>query len=257
MPPKGTIQLMNRFRVPRLLVIFAAAMAAVAWCGCQSPPKNSDGVAYFGQARYDKALLAFEAASVSDVNAVYNTGATYYHLGKSSLKKGQTDLARQQLAAAEAAYRRCLAADSNHVAAHRGLAVLWSEMGHSDQAFALLTDWNRQAPASTDAKVELARLYQEHGRTQDSELLLQSVLAHDPNNARALRAVGSLYDAAGLTAQASESYRRSLVSNPQQRDLEERLRTLQAGVASPIRPAPVTPGSTTHYAQGGATTYPR
>ncbi|MGL4943277.1 MAG: tetratricopeptide repeat protein [Thermoguttaceae bacterium] len=230
-------------------VIVSCVFALIV--GCQSQPRNSDGVAYFGQAKYDKALLAFESAAATDANAAYNMGATYYYLGKNSASLGKTDLAQQQLAAAEAAYKRCLATDPNHVAANRGLAVLWSETGHPQQAFDLLMDWNRRATSSTDAKVELSRLYQEHGHANESQMLLQSVLAYDPNNARALRAVGYFYDAAGQTAQAAENYRRSIVSSPQQRDLEERLRVLQAGLA-----APITPAQSTQYAQGPATIYP-
>ena len=88
--------------------------------------------------------------------------------------------------------------------------------------------------------LELARLYQEfaqicmiQGRTdvaQDcrraAETLLQRVLATEPANYRALRALGYLKEQSGDVAGAVFEYQRSLQAYPQQPDLESRVAAL-------------------------------
>jgi tetratricopeptide (TPR) repeat protein len=211
--------------------------------GCVSQNQTAEGVRYYGQARYDSALTAFHSALKSkpnDANALYNVAATYHQSAKASLLSGQAAAAQQQYVQADKYYRDCLAQNPNHVDAYRGLAALYLDCQNETAAFQLLINWYEANLSATEPKLELARLYQEYaeictiqGRAEiaqecrnATEQLLQKVLAMEPSNYRALRAMGYWKEQNGDIDGAVLYYRRSLESNPQQKDLETRIAAL-------------------------------
>jgi len=211
--------------------------------GCASQNQTAEGMRFYGQARYDAAMTAFQSvlkASPNDPNALYNVAATYHQSAKVSLVSGQAAAAQQQYEQAAQYYQLCLAKNGNHADAYRGLAALYMDCQNADAAFQLLIGWSNANPASAEPKLELARLYQEfaqicmiQGRTnvaQDcrraSEQLLQQILATEPTNYRALRALGFLKEQSGDVSGAVHEYQRALQAYPQQKDLEERIAAL-------------------------------
>ncbi|MDR0328025.1 MAG: tetratricopeptide repeat protein [Planctomycetaceae bacterium] len=222
---------------------YAVSLLILCVGGCASQSKTSEGIRYYGQARYDAAMTAFQSVlqtNPNDPNALYNIAATYHQSAKVSLLSGQTAAAQQQYEQAAQYYQLCLAKNPNHADAYRGLAALYLDGQNGEAAYQLLNGWCQANPVAVEPKIELARYYQEfaqicmiQGRTEDAqnmrngtEQLLQQVLAMEPANYRALRALGYLKEQGGDVAGAVFEYQRSLQANPQQKDLEERIAAL-------------------------------
>lgn len=253
---------MSRFS---LLILFS-----VFCCGCTSYNRTSEGLRYFGQAQYDQAMSAFQAALNSNPenpDAYYNIAATYHQSAKVYLQTGQVAVSQQHYDEADKYYRLCLSKDSNHTAAYRGLAVLFMERQNPEAAFQLLVAWEDMNLVAPEPKIELARLYQEYaqicqiqGRTDVAQncmnaalTKLQQVLSVDPNNFRALRAMGYLREQSGDIVNAIADYRRSLQSNPAQKDLSDRITALESGAG--YNSVPYVPGTTGSISGSGASVY--
>ena len=225
--------------------LFFTVVVTVATClGCTASNNNTEGVKYFGQARYDLAVLSFQAAQKADPNgpdAYYNIAATYHQFGRTTLQTGNAASAQQYFDLADQNYRLCLARNPNDTDAYRGLAVLYMERQDSEAAFKLLQDWVEANPNSAEPKIELARLHQEFasialakGDTQTAKNCQETainLLLHaqqsDPANARVYRALGFLREQTGDLMQAMNNYRQSLQVNPNQPDLADRVAQLE------------------------------
>ena len=211
--------------------------------GCAAQNHTAEGMRFFGQARYDAAMTAFRSAlqaNPNDANALYNVAATYHQSARASLQLGNAAVAQQQYEQAVRHYLSSIARNPNHADAHRGLATLYMDWQNPQAAFDLLIGWSNANPISAEPKLELARLHQEwaqyvtiQGRAEEAApfrdvpvQILQQILATDPTNYRALRALGFWKEQNGDIAGAVFDYSRSLQANPQQRDLEERIAAL-------------------------------
>ena len=211
--------------------------------GCASQNPTAEGIRHYGQARYDAAMTAFQSAykaNPNDPNTLYNIAATYHQSAKVALTSGQSATAQQQYDLAAQYYELCLAKDANHANAYRGLSAMYMDCQNAEAAFQRLIGWYNMNPVSVEPKLELARLYQEYaqicmiqGRTDvaqecrsAAEQLLQQVLAVEPTNYLALRALGYLKEQSGDVTGAVSEYQRSLQANPQQQDLETRVAAL-------------------------------
>jgi Tfp pilus assembly protein PilF len=225
---------------PRAPLALAAVALCFASCGCQiaSQGQNSEGVQYYQAGNYTSALQKFEQArgtSPSDPDSYYNMAATYHQLAK---QQKNPDYYKQ----AESLYNQCLDLDSDHVDCHRGLAVLLVETNRQDAAFRLVKNWAMDNPQSSDARVELARLYQEFGDTPTAQLHLQTALQIDQQNPRAWAAMGYLREQSGDLAQALDNYKRSYDLNKMQPAVEGRIASLTQSVGSSGTAVP--PGGT-------------
>jgi tetratricopeptide (TPR) repeat protein len=224
----------------------AASLAALVACflstGCEkfiADSHNTDGVHYFQQARYQDAIQEFGQAiyvSPCDADGYYNLGYTYYELGKRDHNPAYFRLAEDN-------YHKCLDRDGNHTACHRGLAVLLAQQGRKEDAFKLLQGWADRQPTLADPKVELARLYEEYGNHRAAENYLVEAIEAQPEDARALAALGKMREEAGDKAQALANYRRSLDTNGDQPQVASRVAALQGYGGSPVNAggAPVGP----------------
>ena len=86
--------------------------------------------------------------------------------------------------------------------------------------------------ASTDPKLELARLYKEFGDTQTASDLVVDAIKQNPRDARANRAMGMLREQQGELNLALDSYQRALNSNSMQPDLAAKVASLQQSIAT-------------------------
>ena len=224
-----------------LVALVSAALGTLAGCELAAKGQNSEGVRMFQQAYYQGALERFQQAIQTDpknADGYYNLAATYHRLGKLHSSKAEFDQA-------ESYYNQCLDRNHDHQDCHRGLAVLLTEQGRSQEAFRLLQGWSERSPTLAGPKIELARLSEETGNRDAAKQYLVEAVAADPANASALAALGKLREEAGSTAQALADYQRSLAINRFQPELAARAAMLQ----SALSPAPlVAPGGTTQMA---------
>jgi Tfp pilus assembly protein PilF len=227
----------------RIFFLQLVCVLGLFFVGCTSHNKNTEGLRYLGQARYNDAKIAFETALKADPNnpdTYYNLASTYHQSAKVSLQIGQVADAQLQYDQAVRNYQLCLEKAPNHTEAYRGLAVLYIETQNADAAFNLLINWYNTNVTSAEPKIELARLYQEFAQISQIQnrpeiakecldsatKMLQSALAIDPDNYRVFRALGYLKEQSGDIQGAIADYQRSFQVNPQQKDIENRIAAL-------------------------------
>lgn len=197
----------NRHRFARGVgwSLLAALLAAGSGCQLAAEGHNAEGVRLYRSGQYTAALQKFQQARVAspdDADSYYNMAATFHQMAKA-----QTD--QEMFRQAETLYNQCLDIDSDHVECHRALAVLLVETGRQDAAFRLMKNWALDNPKSADARVELARLFQEFGDLETAQAHLQAALMADQDNHRAWAALGALREQSGDLAQALDNYQRS------------------------------------------------
>ena len=111
----------------------------------------------------------------------------------------------------------------------------------------------QRQPGSADAKIELARLNDEFGNRQAAKEHLIEALAVQPDNPRALTALGKIREDAGDKAQALANYQRSLWQDNRQPQVAARVTALQGGpAAAGGRPASPSPHRRRHWARAMA-----
>jgi len=213
----------------RLLVTtgLLALLLVQSGCNMAAQQNNVNGRQFFELGQYSTAMNEFQKALSKDPNnadALYNLGASLYAQGKQSNNK-------QWLDQAEQLYRQAIAANDQHVDAHRGLAGLLIETNREKYAFDLINQWQSRYPAATDPIVELARLYQEYGDNRRATDLLADALKLDPNNVRTLKAMGHVREVQGQTHLALDNYLRVLQIDQQQGMVAQRVASLQSQMA--------------------------
>jgi tetratricopeptide (TPR) repeat protein len=220
------------------LAVCASLLPSVG-CRMVAQGRNVDGVRYFQQGQYPVALQRFDAALTIDprnADTYYNKGAVYHRTGLANRDQNM-------LTQAESLYNQCLDINPNHVDCYRGLAVLLTETGRTDKAFTLLRNWTVRSPQNADARVELARLYEEYGDPRSAETALNEALALDMRNWRAHAALGRLKEQSGNYDQALQNYQLAYQINRFQPELQQRIASLQSrvGPAPPVASSPGAP----------------
>jgi tetratricopeptide (TPR) repeat protein len=220
-----------------------------------------EGVRYFNQARYDQAQRAFLEALKREPNnpdIYFNLAETYHQSAKVAITQNEIAKAQQQYDEANKYYRNCLAIDINHLKANRGLAAMLIEIKQPKMAFDHIINWCNISPHLQDPKIELARLYQEwaqiilaQGQKNECDTynkktleILQNVIANDPNNYRAWRAIGFIHENNGNRENAIAAYQKSVALNPNQNDLKNKLLTMGIttinGIGTNLNQTPIT-----------------
>lgn len=230
---------MKSFKIRRnlstfgLLSICACSLLLSGCGGITASGRNAEGVRLFQQAQYDQALRQFQEASYADPNnadSYYNLAATYHRLGKANNQQGD-------LEKAETYYNMCLDRNQNHSDCYRGLAVLLAEQGRTQESFNLVEGWVNKQPNSADARIELARLSEEFGDRNTAKERLIEALAIQPDNPRALAALGKIREDSGDAAQALANYQRSLWYDNRQPQVASRVSAIQAGMNPYVMPS--------------------
>ncbi len=210
--------------------IVALGLVALAPVGCKvaADGQNLQGVRLYQNGNYDVAMQNFQKAVATDptnADGYYNMASTLHRMG----------IARNDantLSQAETLYNQCLDLDPNHQDCYRGLAVLLVETGRSDKAFNLLKNWALRSPQVADARIELARLYEEFGDPDAAKAYLTEAVGLDQYNARAWNALGRLREQAGEYSQALANYQRSYGVNQFQPEIMERMAALNRTIAN-------------------------
>lgn len=210
--------------LPRASVLLRLVVLLAFLPGCRmaADGQNQQGVRLFQQGQFQPAMQKFQQALTTDpqnADAYYNMAASMHSIG--SQKKDN-----KMLAQAESLYNQCLDIDENHVDCHRGLAVLLKETGRSDRSFALLKNWVNAQPNLADARVELARAYEEAGDLETAKLHLNHAVGLDQTNYRAWAALGHIREETGDFEQALTNYQRALDLNHFQSGVAERVAAL-------------------------------
>lgn len=217
------------------LVLLGAAGLALAGCSnFASRGMNAEGVRLFQRAQYQQAVQQFQQAIYSDpanADGYYNMAAVYHQTGKLENRKSDLDQA-------ENLYNQCLDHDPEHKDCYRGLAVLLVEERRNPEAFRLIQGWCDRQPTSAEARIELARLYEEFGDQRSAMQRLSEALTLDPNNARALAATGKLREQMGDQMQAMANYQRSLFINRFQPEVAARLAAIQTATGASAAATP-------------------
>jgi tetratricopeptide (TPR) repeat protein len=189
--------------------------------------QNLQGVRMYEQGQYDGAMRKFQEAVANDpsnADAYYNMAATLHRAG---VDRKDENLIQQS----ETLYNRCLDLNPDHEDCHRGLAVLLVETGRSDRAFNLLKNWAIRSPEDADARIELARLYEEFGDPSTAQVQLTEAIHIDHDNVRAWNALGRLREQSGDYAQALADYQRAYSLNRFQPEVAERIAALNRSLS--------------------------
>jgi len=211
------------------MILMSTALLAITASGCKmaADGQNLQGVRLYQQGQYDAAMQTFQKALATDpdnADTFYNMAATVHRMG---VARNDSSMLNQ----AESLYNRCLDLDPSNEDCHRGLAVLLSETGRSDRAFALLKNWAIRDPNNADARIELARLYEEFGDSETAKVHLTEALQIDQTNARAWNALARLREQSGEYAQALANYQQSYTLNRFQPEVAERIASLNRSIS--------------------------
>ncbi len=205
-------------------VLFFVWIAIHSGCGWNAKTLNGQAVASFQQGNYDAAKASLHQAMSHDPKNPH----VYYNLARSHHETWKLQQNESDLMQAKSYYEHCLRFDADHAACNRGLAVLLVEQDRSEEAFTLLENWSLRSPHLAAPKVELARLYEEFGETDTAKEKLVEALAAEPQNSRALAALGKIREQQGDLSQALADYQRALATDPNQTGVATRIAALQA-----------------------------
>ena len=214
---------------PCLLWPFVLLVLPLAGCGSMTRNNSAEGVRLYQQGNYLGAVNCFQQALAQQPGSpdcFYNLGATYHQQAKLFARPADMQTAEQY-------YHLCLARNPNHEACQRGLAVLLVEENRGPEAVAQLQAWSQRQPTNPNPQIELARLCQEHGDLRDAENHLIDALSIDPNNTRALVALGQIRESSGNSAQALANYSRALAIDPRQPTISAKVAALSPPPAFP------------------------
>ena len=197
--------------------------------GCQNSggSMNQQGVRLFQQGQSPAAIRKFQesiAANPGNFDAIYNLAASYHHYGRQSGDQ-------RVLSQAESLYNQCLDVQPNHVACHRGLAVLLVDTDRSQRAFNLLRNWVDRVPNLSDARIELARLHDEFNEPESAQRYLTEAIDINPQDARAWTALAQIRESQGQLAQALNNYEQAYRLNQYQPGVTTKIASLQRNLA--------------------------
>lgn len=187
-----------RFRLPvvPVLAVFGAYALAHFWFAIRtkSPgllPAIAVLVVCTGIVNYD--LIRFRGVRASD------EAISYYTLGNGYLKQGKRRLAQDAFENAARIQEKYPTNAYLQIAGtvDYNLGVLYSENGYTSRAIEAFQRIHPADPAFVSSRFLLAELYVERGEPQGAIRAFSDVLRGNPNDARALIGLGTIYKRAG------------------------------------------------------------
>jgi tetratricopeptide (TPR) repeat protein len=168
----------NLGQVLRLQGRFGEALACYKQASERAPRDVSIRIAMgellLGSGHFDDALRVFQEAGALDPNDA-----------RLHVQLGSLSLAHQRAGDAAAHYRAAVALDATSAEAHHGLGLARHEQGLLDQAEASYREAIRNDPTLTAPWIALARLQAERGDRDESSETARRILALRPNLADA------------------------------------------------------------------------
>lgn len=191
--------------------------------GCVSPREErlqeytQDGVHLYQQGAYADAQATFQAALTlkpDDANLLYNAG-------QCCQRRGAAEQARKY-------YVQCLERDQNHAPCRFALAQLMVQTGRQRDAEVMIQEWLSREPTKADPYALDGWYWHQAGDLPRAQGRLQQALNIDAHNSRALTELGLVYEGMRREDRAVVLYERVLADNPQQKDVDKRLKGLLA-----------------------------
>ena len=205
-------------------------LAVVSLAGCDATQQekvrlyNEDGIHQFSQGNYREAADSFEQALLLKPH----DAGLLFKLGQASDRAGKT----QQ---AEAYYQECLKRDAKLADARQAYANLLSRTGRGEQAGRLIETWSVQEGNASDIFVLQAWKLRQENRLPEAYDKIQTALAQDPHNPRALTELGILYEKMNFPDRSLVLYERVLTDNPNLFEIRERIAVLKGrGLKPPL-----------------------
>jgi tetratricopeptide (TPR) repeat protein len=185
---------------------------------------NDDGVQMFARGDFSAARDSFEAA----LTLTPQDPAILYNLGQCCDRMGDWRQAEQY-------YLTCLQIAPTHGDARQAQASLLYRTGRAQEANRAILDWLERQPNLADAyALDAWRLRQDKALPQ-AQGRLQQALALEPNNRRALVEMGILYEMMAMPERALALYERSLMADPHQPEIADRVAQMRAkGIQRPL-----------------------
>jgi len=214
----------NPFSYRLMIILWPTLILPLGW-GCTNMTaegRNSQGVKYYQQARYDMAISEFQNAVTQNPDSPQG----YYNIGMIYHKMGQQSREATYYAQAEQYYKLCLSKNSNHEVCRQKFAELLFETGRCVEAFNFLHDWEEGNRHAAAPKLAMAKLYQDAGRPEDALSYLNAAALKEPQNAQVYNALGKFREAYGDTVLALENYRVSYQINPTQQEIATKIAQL-------------------------------
>ncbi len=224
-----------------------ASIAAAACCltallcsaGCVSSgataaSSNAQGVEYFSEGQYDKAIAYFQES----IEENPESAETYYNLGSAYQRKANQTGDLNLLTQAEDAYWRALQLDpapETIVCCYRGIATSSTARGDSAGAMRTLEEWRDRNPDSIEPKLEIAYLLEAQDRDDDAYDALQAITEIAPNDYRAYYKMGTLSERAGDLDDAVEQTNVAAQLAPSNSEVLHRAQSLESQYAAKQR----------------------
>lgn len=224
-----------------------ASIAAAACCltallcsaGCVSSgataaSSNAQGVEYFSEGQYDKAIAYFQES----IEENPESAETYYNLGSAYQRKANQTGDLNLLTQAEDAYWHALQLDpapETIVCCYRGIATSSTARGDSAGAMRTLEEWRDRNPDSIEPKLEIAYLLEAQDRDDDAYDALQAITEIAPNDYRAYYKMGTLSERAGDLDDAVEQTNVAAQLAPSNSEVLHRAQSLESQYAAKQR----------------------
>lgn len=215
-----TVDYRVRFKIFSAMATLLAILPFCFACtNMTADGRNSQGVKYYQQARYDMAISEFQNA----VNQSPDSPDGYYHIGMTYHTLAQGNREATYYAQAEQYYKLCLSKNTHHAACREKYAELMFETGRAGEAFHFLHDWEVVNKDAAAPKLAMAKLYNSANRPEDALTYLNAAALKEPQNPNVYNALGSLRETHGDTSLALENYRISYQLNPLQPEIATKI----------------------------------
>ena len=214
-----------------------AALLCSAGCvssGATAASSNAQGVEYFSEGQYDKAIAYFQES----IEENPESAETYYNLGSAYQRKANQTGDLNLLTQAEDAYWHALQlepAPETIVCCYRGIATSSTARGDSAGAMRTLEEWRDRNPDSIEPKLEIAYLLEAQDRDDDAYDALQAITEIAPNDYRAYYKMGTLSERAGDLDDAVEQTNVAAQLAPSNSEVLHRAQSLESQYAAKQR----------------------